>query len=107
VHKIPQPTILRIFSFAIMQTSQNTGLTSLSSCRFLTERTTPLSTTLEEIQQSTRVDDDEGGGVGGNCRRWSGHQSRDEHGRDGEASVDVDEKIPRVQCLGFNGSNKV
>jgi hypothetical protein len=44
---------------------------------------------LEEIQQSKRVDDDGGGGVGGG-RRWrSGHRSRDEHGRDGEAGIGV------------------
>jgi hypothetical protein len=35
------------------------------------------------------VDDDEGGGVGGDCRRRSGHRSRDKHGRDGEAGVGV------------------
>ena len=44
---------------------------------------------MKEIQQSTRVDHDGGGGVGGcRCRR-SGHLCRDEHGRDGEASVGV------------------
>ncbi len=44
---------------------------------------------LEEIQQSKRVDDDGGGGVGGG-RCWrSGHRSRDEHGRDGEAGIGV------------------
>ena len=44
---------------------------------------------LEEIQQSKRVDDDGGGGVGGG-RRWrSGHRSRDEHGRDGEAGIGI------------------
>jgi hypothetical protein len=30
-----------------------------------------------------------GGGVGGDCRRRSGHQSRDKHWRDGEASIGV------------------
>ena len=59
----------------------------MASCRFLTERTTPLPTTLEEIQQSTRVDNDGVGGVGGGRRRRSGHRSRDKHGRDGEADV--------------------
>ncbi len=44
---------------------------------------------LEEIQQSKRVDDDGGGGVGCGCRRRSGHRSRDEHGRDGEAGIGV------------------
>jgi hypothetical protein len=35
------------------------------------------------------VDDDGGGCVGGG-RRWrSGHRSRDEHGRDGEAAIGV------------------
>ena len=44
---------------------------------------------MEEIQQTKRVDDDGGGGVGGG-RRWrSGHWSRDEHGRDGEAGIGV------------------
>ena len=33
--------------------------------------------------------DDGGGGVGGGRRRRSGHQSRDEHGRDGEAGIGV------------------
>jgi len=45
--------------------------------------------TLEEIQQSTRVDDDEGGGVGGDCRRLSVHWSRDKHGQVGEVGVSV------------------
>jgi hypothetical protein len=44
---------------------------------------------LEEIQQSKRVDDDGGSGVGGG-RRWrSGHRSRNEHGWDGEAGIGV------------------
>ena len=44
---------------------------------------------LEEIQQSKRVDDEGGGGLGGG-RRWrSGHQSRNEHGRDGGAGIGV------------------
>ena len=38
---------------------------------------------LEEIQQSTRVNDNGGGGVGGGSHQQSGHRSRDEHGRDG------------------------
>ena len=37
------------------------------------------SSKLEDIQQSTRVDDDGGGG----------HRSRDENGRDGEAGIGV------------------
>ena len=62
-------------------------------CCFLTERTTPLSTSLEEIQQSTRVDDDGGGGIGSKCCRRSGHRSRDKHdGRDGEAGVGVSDR---------------
>ena len=44
---------------------------------------------MEEIQQSKRVDDDGGGCVGGGRRRRSGHRSRDEHGRDGEAGIGV------------------
>jgi len=44
---------------------------------------------LEEIQQSKRVDDDGVGGVGGGRRRQSGHRSRNEHGRDGEAGIGV------------------
>ena len=44
---------------------------------------------MEEIQQSKRVDDDVGGCVGGGRRRRSGHRSRDEHGRDGEAGIGV------------------
>jgi hypothetical protein len=44
---------------------------------------------LEEIQQSTRVDDDGGRGVGGSRRRQSGHRSSDEHGRDCEAGIGV------------------
>jgi len=43
------------------------------------------SSKLEEIQQSTRVNDSGGGGVGGGRRRRSGHRSRDE--RDGEAGI--------------------
>jgi hypothetical protein len=35
------------------------------------------------------VDDDGGGCVGGGRRRRSGHRSRDEHGRDGEAGIGV------------------
>ena len=65
----------------------------MASCRFLTERTTPLPTTLEEIHQSTRVDDNGVGGVGSGRRRRSGHQSRDEHGRDGEADVDFGDGV--------------
>ena len=42
---------------------------------------------MEEIQQSTRVDNDGVGGVGGGRPRRSGHRSRDKHGRDGEADV--------------------
>ena len=61
----------------------------MASCRFLTEQTTPLLITLEEIQQSTRVEDDGARGVGGGRRRRSGHRSRDEHGRDGKADVGV------------------
>ena len=44
---------------------------------------------MEEIQQSKRVDDDGGRCVGGSRRRRSGHRSRDEHGRDGEAGIGV------------------
>ena len=44
---------------------------------------------LEEIQQSTRVDGNGGGGVGGGRCRRSGHRSRDKHGRDGEAGIVV------------------
>jgi hypothetical protein len=44
---------------------------------------------LEEIQQSKRVDDNGGGGVGGGRCRRSGHRSHDEHGRDGEAGIGV------------------
>ena len=44
---------------------------------------------LEEIQQSKRVDDDGGGGVGGGRCRRSGHRSRDEHGRDGDAGIGI------------------
>jgi hypothetical protein len=44
---------------------------------------------LEEIQQSKRVDEDGGGGVGGGRCRRSGHWSRDEHGQDGEAGIGV------------------
>jgi hypothetical protein len=44
---------------------------------------------LEEIQQSTRMDDEGGGGVGSDCRWRNGHRSRDKHGRDGEAGVGV------------------
>jgi len=44
---------------------------------------------LEEIQQSKRMDDDGGGGVGGGRRRRSGHWSRDEQGRDGEAGIGI------------------
>jgi hypothetical protein len=44
---------------------------------------------LEEIQQPKRVNDNGGGCVSGG-RRWrSGHRSRDEHGRDGEAGIGV------------------
>jgi hypothetical protein len=44
---------------------------------------------LEEIQQSKRVDVNGGSGVGGG-RCWrSGHRSRNEHGRDGEAGIGV------------------
>ena len=44
---------------------------------------------LEEIQQSKKVDDGGGSGVGGG-RCWrSGHWSRDEHGQDGEAGICV------------------
>ena len=35
------------------------------------------------------VDDDGRGRVGGDCRRWCGHRSCNEHGRDGEAGVGV------------------
>ena len=42
---------------------------------------------LEEIQQSTRVNNDGGGGVGGGRRQRSGHWSRDE--RDGDAGICV------------------
>jgi hypothetical protein len=35
------------------------------------------------------VDDDGGGRVSGDCRRWCGHRSCDKHGRDGEAGVGV------------------
>jgi hypothetical protein len=74
---------------------------------------------LEEIQQSKRVDDDGGGGVGGGRRWQSGHRSRDEHGRDGEAGIGVgdsaigsrmrehphgdDEKGRRVASMGAGG----
>ena len=44
---------------------------------------------LEEIQKSTRVNDAGGRGVGGGRRRWSGHRSCDEHGRDGEPGIGV------------------
>ena len=44
---------------------------------------------LEEIQQSTRVNNGGGGGgVGGSRRRWSRHWSHDE--RDGEAGIGVE-----------------
>ena len=69
----------------------------MASCRFLTERTTPLPTTVEEIQQSTRVDDDGGGGVGGGRRRRSGRRSRDEHGWDCEADVGVGDGVIRLR----------
>ncbi len=39
------------------------------------------------------MDDDGGGGVGGG-RRWrSGHRSRNEHGRDGEAGIGVGDGV--------------
>ena len=44
---------------------------------------------LEKIQQSTRVDHNGGGGVGGGRCLRSGHRSHDEHGRDGEAGIGV------------------
>jgi hypothetical protein len=44
---------------------------------------------LEEIQQSTRVDGDGGGDVGGGRCQRSEHRSRDKHGRDGEAGIVV------------------
>jgi len=47
------------------------------------------SSKLEEIQQSTRVDNNGGRGVGGGHCRRSGHRSRDEHRRDGEAGIGV------------------
>ena len=44
---------------------------------------------MKEIQQSKRVDDNEGRCVGGSRRRRSGHRSRDKHGRDGEAGIGI------------------
>jgi len=44
---------------------------------------------LEEIQQSTNLDDDVDGGVGGGRCQRSGHRSRDEHERDGEAGIGI------------------
>ena len=48
---------------------------------------------LEEIQQSKRVDDDRGGCVGSGRRQRSGHRSRNEHGRDGEAGIGVGDGV--------------
>ena len=42
---------------------------------------------LEETNQSTRVNDDESGGVGGGRCRQGGHRSRGK--RDGEAGIGV------------------
>ena len=39
------------------------------------------------------MDDDGGGCVGGGRCRWSGHRSRNEHGRDGEAGIGVGDGV--------------
>ena len=39
------------------------------------------------------MDDNGGGCVGGSCRRRSGRRSRNEHGRHGEAGIDVGDGV--------------
>ena len=38
------------------------------------------------------MDDNGGRGIGGECCWWSGRQSRDKHGRDGEAGIGVGDR---------------